>query len=129
MAYGNQMQYTGTPMYQNFSQLQQTQPVPSGGSWGLNEVAGIEGVRRYPVAPGATVPLKDSTSDLIFIKSCDTTGTMLPIRVIRTMDVTEEYQQNESPVTRKEFNTLCSSIEKLQRTFEELMAPAPQKEG
>ncbi len=129
MAYGNQLPYTGTPMYQNYNQPQQTQPAPSGASWGMNEVAGIEGVHRFPVAPGATVPLKDSTSDLIFIKSCDLTGTMLPIRVIRALDVTEEYQKNESPVTRKEFNTLCSSIEKLQKTFEELMAPAPQKEG
>ena len=129
MPYGNQVPYTGTPMYPNCNQPQQPQAVPTGGSWGLNEVAGIEGVRRFPVAPGATVTLKDSTSDLLFIKSCDMTGTMLPIRVIRTMDITEEYQQNESPVTRKEFNTLCTSIEKLQRTFEELMAPSPQKEG
>lgn len=129
MAYGNQLSYTGAPMYQDYNQPQQTQPAPSGTSWGMNEVAGIEGVHRFPVAPGATVPLKDTTSDLIFIKSCDLTGTMLPIRVIRATDVTEEYQKNESPVTRKEFNTLCSSIEKLQKTFEELMAPAPQKEG
>lgn len=127
MPYGNQVPYTGTPMYQTVNQP--SQPSPSGGSWGLNEVAGIDGMRRFPVAPGATVALKDSTSDLLFIKSCDMTGTMLPVRVIKTMDVTEEYLQNESPVTRREFSELCASISKLQQTFEDLMAPTPQKEG
>lgn len=132
MPYGNQtipQNYTGTPLYPNNMVQPQQMPSQAGNSWGLNEVAGIDGMRRFPVAPGSTVTLKDSTSDLLFIKSCDMTGTMLPPRIIRTLDVTEEYEKNESPVTRREFNTLCASIEKLQQTFEELMAPAPQKEA
>lgn len=95
----------------------------AGNSLGFIEVSGIDGVNRYPVAPGATVHLKDVTSDLLFVKSSDMTGTPLPLRVFRMTEITEEYQQNEGPVTRKEFNALLASIEKLSSTLDFLTSP------
>ena len=134
MAYGNAVptpyiQPQTGPMTQTVAPIQRQQQASIVGPLGFNEVSGIEGVRRYPLAPGATVPLKDSTSDLLFIKSCDMTGAPLPLRVIRMTDVTEEYQQNEGPVTRKEFNALSSSIGELKQMLEFLTSPDSKKEG
>lgn len=105
------------------------QPIPQQpmDDLGFIEVSGIDGVNRYPVAPGAKVQLKDINSDLLFIKSCDMTGTPLPLRVIRLTDITAEYIQNEGPVTRKEFSALQSSIERLNQMLEDLTAPTARE--
>lgn len=118
----------GQYAYQNQRSMpvQQTQMMPQQpmDDLGFIEVSGIEGVNRYPVAPGAKVQLKDLSSDLLFIKSCDMTGTPLPLRVFRLTDITAEYQQNEGPVTRKEFSALQDSIAKLGQMLEDLTAPS-----
>lgn len=135
MPYGNSV-VPPTPAYPqmptaNYNATAQAprQQSSSFSSLGFNEVAGIEGVNRWPLAPGATVPLKDSTSDLLFVKSCDMTGTPLPLRVIRMVDVTQEYMQNEGAVTRKEFNALQSAIGELKQMLEDLTAPTPRKDS
>lgn len=72
--YGNQFGY-GMP--QMMPQMQQMVPQPapqSSGSQGINWVLGIAGATAYPVAPGNTVPLWDSESQVIYLKSADNTG-------------------------------------------------------
>lgn len=96
--------------------------------FGFIEVNGIDGVNRYPVAPGAGVILKDSTSDLVFIKARDISGAAIPLRVFRAIDVTEEFTKNEEPVTRKEFMQLQNSIGEVKSMLEFLTAPVVKED-
>lgn len=47
---------------------------------GMIWVQGEAGAKAYPVAPGNTVMLMDSESDMFFIKSADQNGIPLPLR-------------------------------------------------
>ena len=50
------------------------QPQQTSSQSGINWVLGIAGATAYPVAPGNTVPLWDSESQVIYLKSADNTG-------------------------------------------------------
>lgn len=76
--YGQPFGGYGLPQMQ-----QMPQPVPqmmqqpvqqAGATQGINWVLGIAGATAYPVAPGNTVPLWDSESQTIYLKSADNTG-------------------------------------------------------
>ncbi len=97
--------------------------------FGFNEVDGIAGVDRYPVAPGAGVILKDATSDLVFIKARDRSGANLPRRVFKYTEVTEEFAQNEEPVTRKEFKQLQDTMGEIRSMLEFLTSPNVKENG
>lgn len=110
--------------YDNFQQ-QYFQP------FGMKEVDGLNGLNRYPVAPGASVALKDSNSMTMFIKSADLSGALLPIRVFALNEITQEYQDRETPVSRAEFNQLSSTMTELagaiggmKQMLEDLTAPS-----
>ena len=98
---------------QNNQQQYQQQFVPS---LGFKEVDGLAGYNRYPIAPGASVPLKDVNSMTLFIKSADLTGSLLPIRVFKLEEITQEYQDRETPVSRAEFNQLSMSLAELSKS-------------
>lgn len=98
--------------------------------YGLKEVDGLAGVNRYPLAPGASVALKDANSMTLFVKSSDLSGAPLPLRVFRMDEITQEYQDRETPVSRAEFNQmsntmaeLANSIGGIKQMLEDLTAP------
>lgn len=97
---------------QNNQQSYSQQFVPS---LGFKEVDGLTGVNRYPIAPGASVPLKDVNSMTLFVKSADLTGALLPLRVFKLEEITQEYQDRETPVSRAEFNQLSMSLAELSK--------------
>lgn len=100
-------------------------------SFGMKEVDGLNGVNRYPLAPGASVALKDINSMTMFVKSADLSGALLPLRVFELHEVTKEYQDRETPVSRAEFNQmsntigdLASAITGMKQMLEDLTAPS-----
>ncbi len=114
------------PNPQGYDNLQQ-QFVPS---FGFREVDGLNGVNRYPVAPGNSVALKDANSMTLYVKSVDLSGALLPLRVFQMNEVTQEYLDRETPVSRAEFNQLSNTLSELAKSMsgmnqmlEDLTAP------
>lgn len=103
------------PYQQAMPQYQQQQ-----NSSGLIWVQGIEAMKSYPVTPGQSVLLMDSESNCFGIKTVDTSGMPLPLRIF---DYQERTAQNPQPVvqstaqidtsdfvTREEFETRIAEI-------------------
>lgn len=116
-------QMPNAPMYDN--PVQQFVP-----SFGFREVDGLNGVNRYPVAPGNSVALKDANSMTLYVKSVDLSGALLPLRVFQMNEVTQEYLDRETPVSRAEFNQLSNTLSELAKSMsgmnqmlEDLTAP------
>lgn len=104
------------PAMQQYQQVMQPQQQNGGG---LLWVQGIEGAKSHFVDPGRSVLLMDSESNSFFIKSADTSGMPLPLRIF---DYTERTAQPapQTPtaapvdtsgfVTREEFETRIAEI-------------------
>ena len=71
MAYYNGFPATYQPMYQQPYQSAQNQPQMN---TGIIWIQGEAGAKSYLVAPNTTVPLWDSESQTIFLKSADASG-------------------------------------------------------
>ena len=110
------------PYYQSYSPYQQAMPQyqQQQSSSGLIWVQGIEAMKSYPVTPGQSVLLMDSESNCFGIKTVDTSGMPLPLRIF---DYQERTAQNPQPVvqptaqidtsefvTREEFETRIAEI-------------------
>ena len=102
---------------QQYQQVMQPQIQSNGG---LIWVQGIEGAKSHSIGPGQSVLLMDSESNCFFIKSADTSGMPLPLRIF---DYTERNAQTapQTPtaapvvdtsgfVTREEFETRIAEI-------------------
>jgi hypothetical protein len=81
-----------SPYQQAMPQYQQQQ-----NSSGLIWVQGIEAMKSYPVTPGQSVLLMDSESNCFGIKTVDTSGMPLPLRIF---DYQERTAQNPQPVVQ-----------------------------
>lgn len=101
---------------QQYQQVMQPQIQSNGG---LIWVQGIEGAKSHSIGPGQSVLLMDSESNSFFIKSADTSGMPLPLRIF---DYTERTVQSAPQalsaavndtsvfVTREEFETRIAEI-------------------
>ena len=65
---------------------------------GLIWVQGEAGAKSYLVAPNSTVMLMDSEKDVFYIKSADSSGMPLPLRVF-------DYQERGKSPDRASFTT------------------------
>lgn len=81
-------------MQNQLSAMQQSPMMQQQG--GLIWVQGIEGAKSHPISAGQSVLLMDSESNCFFIKSADTSGMPLPLRIF---DYTE---RNGSPEPQKQ---------------------------
>ena len=104
------------PAMQQFQTMQQPQQQNSGG---LLWVQGIEGAKSHFVEPGRSALLMDSESNSFFIKSADTSGMPLPLRIFdyqeRTVQQapqqpTAAVHDTSSYVTREEFESRLAAI-------------------
>ena len=97
MAYNNGFPMTYQQMYPQYvpssfqpqmmqQQPQMTQPV---NDTGILWVQGEAGAKSWAVAPGKSVMLMDSESNTFYIKSSDTSGMPMPLRIF---DYTERTQ-------------------------------------
>ena len=134
--YGYQYPYYGTqqPLADNLSQLRMnntqiqnpvtSQPVPSQTqpTNSLIWVQGEAGAKSYLVAPNATVMLMDSEGERFYLKSADSSGMPLPLRIFDYKErsvmpqqvaggsVGAEQFNPDRFVTREEFDELKASI-------------------
>lgn len=127
MAYSNNF-YPATyqPMYPQYQQAVQPTPQMSMASQpqqSIQWVQGEIGARAYPVAPGSSTLLMDSDENRFYIKSADSSGMPLPLRVFSyTEEVATQHSHDDKVdtsnfITREEFEE-----------WKEAMKPA-KKEG
>ena len=119
------------PMYQGIPDMRQFQPQmqpaqmqsqQQSGS-GIIWVQGEEGAKAYMVAPGNSVLLMDSENSAFYIKSTDQSGMPMPLRIFDYQERTSGKQpaqaiqnQEDSYVTRKEFDALAARLDELVQT-------------
>lgn len=89
---------------------QQTQAGAAGN--GLVWVQGESGAKSYLVAPNTTVLLMDSESSRFYLKSADTSGMPLPLRVFSYTEDTEKPPETANYITRQEFEKRLAEITK-----------------
>lgn len=102
----------GMPMYgYNYQQPQQQ---TQGGGDGRIWVQGEIGAKSYIIAPGNVVPLWDSESQTIWIKSVAANGLPAMQKLTYSYDVPQQpvQQQTVSYVTREEFERRIAELMK-----------------
>ena len=127
MAYTPQIYYPSNyqPQYQqNFQPMPSNpQPAPQNNQ-GLIWVSGEVGAKSYLMAPNSTVMLMDSESETFYLKSTDTAGMPLPLRIFdykeRTQNVpqcsqTDSKSLSEQFVTREEYEALLGKYEDIEK--------------
>lgn len=82
-----------------------TQPMAQQGNSGLIWVQGEAGAKSYIVAPGNTVMLMDSEGERFYLKSADSSGIPMPLRIFEYKESTETPSNATSyPVTAQNVN-------------------------
>lgn len=106
----------GNTQYQMYQQSQHNN--------GLIWVQGIEAMKSYPVMPGQSVLLMDSETNCFGIKTVDTSGMPLPLRIFdyteraaKTQPAVQSTAQASQPaidtslfVTREEFEAKIAEL-------------------
>lgn len=120
MPYNSFMPNTYNPYVQQYQQMLQPQVQPQQQqSSGLTWVQGIEGAKSHFVEPGRSVLLMDSESNSFFIKSADTSGMPLPLRIFDYQERTAQQAPQQptaavtdtsSYITREEFEQRIAQI-------------------
>ena len=119
---------TPIPYQQQYPQVQQTisnTPITANQNTAnsIIWVQGEAGAKAYPVAPGNSVLLMDSEAECFYIKSTDSSGIPMPLRVFSYNEIVQtqqtQHQQNqtvdtEQYVTKSEFDELKKVIEDMQ---------------
>lgn len=81
-------------------------------------VQGLEGAKAYPVGSNNSVLLMDSEENIFYIKSSDSSGMPMPLRVFDYTERTEEVGNERNFVTKEEFDKAISKIsEELKTKF------------
>ena len=120
--YYDQMQ---TPSFNQQPMVQQVQQMPTPAPQTNNGLVWVQGevaAKSYPVAPNCTVMLMDSEGERFYLKSADSSGMPLPLRVFeyteRINATTGDFKGGTSDfsemddrfVTREEFERRMASI-------------------
>jgi hypothetical protein len=103
-----------TPNYNYSYPWSQAVAQPQPQSTGINWVQGEAGAKSYPIAPGNSVMLMDSENNVFYIKSSDSSGMPMPLRIFDYTERTQQKQANIQPnneyITRKEFEKRLSEL-------------------
>lgn len=116
-----QTQYQNQPMSQMQYQIPQatpqtiTQPQQNGIIW----VQGEAGAKSYLVAPGQSVLLMDSEDSTFYIKSTDSSGMPLPLRIF---DYTERNSIQNLPTVAQNISNIDVTNFVTREEFEEKLA-------
>ena len=100
-----------TPWYQQNAPQQQAQQQSNNG---IVWVQGEAGAKSFLVAPGQSVLLMDSESNVFYIKSTDASGMPMPLRIFdwteRTVAKNATTAEKQNYVTREEFEKRLAEI-------------------
>lgn len=124
MAYGSIYPATYQPAY--YGQYQQgTQMSPANQSQPIIWVQGEAGAKSYLVAPNTTVLLMDSEAQKFYLKSTDTSGMPMPLRVFEYTERAANSPQiapkasepidYTSFVTKREFEAFKRELEGIKK--------------
>ena len=116
MAYNNYFPTGYQPIYYN--QPTGYQPVQQPSSNGIQWVQGEAGAKSYIVPQGQNVLLMDSESSRFYIKSSDSSGMPLPLRIFEYNEIKQET--GESTQTKESFDTYDEKISELEKKIEKL---------
>lgn len=111
--------YGGYNTYQNYQapqQQPQTTYIP------LTFVNGIDGVNKHILAPNTSVYLRDSDSNRLYIKTCDSTG-RCDIKCYELVETSPNNQQNDTSnefISKKEFELLQGKIGEIESRLNQL---------
>lgn len=126
--------YYQNPYMQQYQPNLYTQPAQSQGS--LNWVQGETGAKSWLVGRGETVLLMDSENPVFYLKSSDSAGMPLPLRVFDYTERTEapnskEKATDEEFVTHKDIDEIWGKYEELKAMIEDMQKPKTtrKKEG
>lgn len=76
-------------------------------------VTGIEGAKAYKLPPNSSIPLFDRDEDVFYLKTTDDAG-FATIRVFKYQEEIQEPEPDpEKPVSRSEFESLLSRVDRL----------------
>jgi hypothetical protein len=69
----------------------------------INWVQGEAGAKSFMTAPGQSVLLMDSETNVFYIKSSDASGMPMPLRKFKYEEVTPQKKETGNYITREEF--------------------------
>ena len=120
-------------MQQQQPMMQQQMPVQQNNDTGILWVQGEAGAKSWAVAPGKSVMLMDSESNTFYIKSSDTSGMPMPLRIFDYTERTAQQPSQSQVLQRPEFDTskfvTWEDLDKrLEEKLDEFTRPA-KKEG
>jgi hypothetical protein len=111
---------------QQYPQIQQTisnTPINQHTSSGIIWVQGEAGAKAYPVAPGNSLLLMDSESEVFYIKSTDASGVPMPLRIFNYTEIVQT-QPHKDEVVNTELDTsqfvTRDELDELRHMIEEL---------
>ncbi len=98
--YYSPMQQNQQEMIPQYSQQQHPMPPAQQNGNGLIWVQGETGAKSFIVAPGQTVMLMDSEGDTFYLKTADSSGMPMPLRIFDYKERTDAaIQANNVPVS------------------------------
>lgn len=103
-------QYSYIPQQQQQQMMQQQQMVQAQMQQPVNDtgilwVQGEAGAKSWAVAPGKSVMLMDSESNTFYIKSSDTSGMPMPLRIFDYTERTAQQPSQPQVLQHQEFDT------------------------
>lgn len=116
----------GAPMYNPYypAQPQQMQAQQPGQSGGIQFVPGIEAAKSAYVAPGTSGLFMDSDKSRFYIKSVDTSGMSMPLRIF---DYTEYTNSQQDTSAQNDIQQLYNKVELLAGKVDELISKTAEK--
>ena len=102
----------GTPNYNyTWNSPGVTIPQQQGNTGNINWVQGEAGAKSFLVAPGQSVLLMDSESNVFYIKSSDASGMPMPLRTFDYKErIAKADTQTADYITRAEFEKRLAEI-------------------
>ena len=126
MSYNNGFPINYQQMYpQYYTQPQfvpqQNQVAQQQNDNGILWVQGEAGAKSWAVAPGKSVMLMDSESNTFYIKSSDTSGMPMPLRIFDYKERTVQPNQNELSNHKELDTSQFVTWDAFNKKFEELL--------
>jgi hypothetical protein len=89
---------------------------------GIVWVQGEAGAKAYPVAPGNSVLLMDSESDVFYIKSTDASGVPMPLRMFNYTEIVQTQTKEQNTETQLDTSQFVTrgELEELRQMINEL---------
>lgn len=104
------------PFWNSYANQTAPQSQPVAQPNGINWVQGEAGAKSYALAPNQSILLVDSEKDVFYVKTTDSSGMPLPLRIFdfKERTVTPNKTENNQPtpdyITRKEFEKRLAEI-------------------